>query len=131
MYLVATGQVISRLQLTWKGRPTNSVAEATGTFRVLFFLVLGYWALRGFMLFIIANLDPNSRFDGTTTDPADYKEPPNIYYFCCFLDDVFWYSYFAFSVYVLKNVRYVVWGDERGSLLQSSLGFFVRTMSRG
>ena len=59
------------------------------------------------MLYIIANLDPNAKFDGSDIDMADYKEPPFLYYFCCFIDDIFWYSYFAFSVWILRNVRYV------------------------
>ena len=106
--LVAVGQVITRLQLTWKGRQTNSVAEAKGAFRWLLCFVLGYWVLRAFMLYIIANLDPNAKFDGSDIDMTQYKEPPKLYYFCCFLDDIFWYSYFAFSVWILRNVRYVI-----------------------
>ena len=57
------------------------------------------------MLFIVANLDPNARFDGTHVDPEDSVEPPNSYYFFCALDDLFWYCYYAFCVYVLKNIR--------------------------
>jgi Cys-rich protein (TIGR01571 family) len=59
------------------------------------------------MLFFIANLDPGARFDGSHPDRSNHEETPNSYYFCCALDDLFWYSYFAFSVYLLKNVRYV------------------------
>jgi hypothetical protein len=101
------GQVISRLQLTWKGRPTNSIHEATGSFKYLLYIVCVYWLVRATMLVIIANLDPNAKFDGSHPDHSNYEEPPNSYYFCCALDDLFWYSYFAFSVYLLRNVRYV------------------------
>jgi hypothetical protein len=57
------------------------------------------------MLLIIVSLDPGAKFDGSPPNP--YEETPNSYYFCCALDDLFWYSYFAFSVYLLRNVRYV------------------------
>jgi hypothetical protein len=59
------------------------------------------------MLFIIANLDPGSKFDATHPDHSNEEETPNSYYFFCALDDLFWYSYFAFSVHILRNVRYV------------------------
>ena len=104
---VAMGQVISRLQLTWKGRPTNSIHEATGSFKFLLYIVCAYWFVRANMLFIIANLDPGTKFDGSYPDYSNEDETPNSYYFCCALDDLFWYSYFAFSVYLLKNIRYV------------------------
>ena len=104
-FSVAVGQVISRLQLTWKGRPTNSIHEATGSFRLLFIIVCVYWVIRFTMLVIIANLDPNAKFDGSHPDHSKYVEPPNSYYYCCALDDLFWYSYYAFSVYLLRNVR--------------------------
>ena len=106
--IVAVGQVISRLQLTWMGEPTNSVFEATGAFKRILLLVAGYWILRGLMLIIIANLDPNAKFDGSHPDHTKYEEPSNWYYFFCALDDVFWYSYFAYSVFLLRKVRYQV-----------------------
>jgi hypothetical protein len=58
------------------------------------------------MFYIIANLDPNTRFDGSTPDYSNYQEPSNWYYLFCFLDDLIWYAYYAFVVYLLKNVRY-------------------------
>ena len=58
------------------------------------------------MFLSIAQLDPNARFDGKQNDPDDYKEPPALWYFCCFIDDVFWYGFYAYVVYVLRNLRY-------------------------
>jgi hypothetical protein len=103
--VVAAGQIISRLQLTSLGRPTNSVAEATGAYRQLLLMVCSYWMTRAFFFFLIANLDPNAKFDGSHPDHTHYEEPPNAYYFFCALDDLLWYSYAAFSVYLLRNVR--------------------------
>jgi hypothetical protein len=104
---VAAGQIISRLQLSWQGRPTTSVAEAAGAFRRLFRLVCSYWCLRAIMFLLIASRDPSARFDFSQRGPRNYEEPPNSYYLFCAIDDLIWYGYFGFCVYLLKNIRYV------------------------
>ena len=96
--IVATGQIISRLQLTWKGHTTNSNTPqaTTSAFYRLYALACVYWIFRVLNFAIVAFLDSS----------AD-EEPSNWYYFVCALDDILWYGYFAFCIYVLKNIRCV------------------------
>jgi len=96
--MIATGQIISRLQLTWKGHTTNSNTPqaTTSAFYRLYALACVYWIFRVLNFAIVAFLDPS----------AD-EEPSNWYYFVCALDDILWYGYFAFCIYVLKNIRCV------------------------
>jgi Cys-rich protein (TIGR01571 family) len=78
---VAAGQVISRLGLTWIGRP-GTIQATTGAFRKLLYLAFSYWFTRIFLLLVIAILDPNVA-----------------------VDDLLAYMYLAFTVILLKNLR--------------------------
>jgi hypothetical protein len=59
------------------------------------------------MFLLIASQDPSARFDFSQRGPRNYEEPPNSYYLFCAIDDLIWYGYFGFCVYLLKNIRYV------------------------
>jgi Cys-rich protein (TIGR01571 family) len=49
---VAAGQVISRLRLTWDGRPGNT-SQTTGAFKVLFYVVMGYIFARLLLVLVV------------------------------------------------------------------------------
>jgi Cys-rich protein (TIGR01571 family) len=57
--LLAAGQVISRLKLTWYGRP-GSVAQTTIAFKVIFAAVVLYAVAYIFLFFVLIALDPNT-----------------------------------------------------------------------
>jgi hypothetical protein len=58
---VAAGQVISRLHLTWNGRPGH-VSETTGAFQLLFAIVLTYCILHFGGTFVSGFYDADSLF---------------------------------------------------------------------
>jgi hypothetical protein len=97
---IAAGQVISRLGLTWMGRP-GSIQAVTGAFRKLLYLTASYWLTRVFLFLIIAILDPN-------VDSREWVEPPSAYYFFVVVDDTLSYSYLVFVVILLRNLRSAV-----------------------
>lgn len=96
---IAAGQVISRLGLTWMGRP-GTVQATAGAFRKLLYLTLSFWFTRVFLLLVIAILDPNVGLDS-----AEYTQPGSVYYFFVAIDDMLWYGYYAFTVILLRNLR--------------------------
>jgi PLAC8 family len=96
----ATGQVISRLHLTWLGLTGGTVAQTTAAFKTLFYLTWSYWALRAIFMYIIYVLDPNVGIEW-----HEWKTPGTWYYVVCAVDDMLWYMYLAFSVVVLRNTR--------------------------
>jgi Cys-rich protein (TIGR01571 family) len=94
---IAAGQVISRLNLTWMGRP-GTIHTTAGAFRKLMYMAFSFWFTRIFLLLVIAILDPN-------VDSAEWQDPPPIYYFFVAVDDLLAYMYLAFTVILLKNLR--------------------------
>jgi Cys-rich protein (TIGR01571 family) len=85
---VAAAQVISRLRLTWTGRPGN-VSETTGAFQVLFYVVVSYFGLHFGGTFISGLYD------------EDDKEAIILDSFDLILHLVF----FIFTVYILFKAR--------------------------
>jgi hypothetical protein len=60
------------------------------------------------MFLLIASQDPTALFDfSSQRGQRNYGEPSNTYYLFCAIDDLIWYVYFGFCVYLLKNIRYV------------------------
>lgn len=57
------------------------------------------------MFFFIDSLDPSTSFDASKLEAIKHFEPPSVYYLCCAVNDLIWYIYFGYSVYVLKNIR--------------------------
>jgi hypothetical protein len=86
--VVAAGQVISRLHLTWTGRP-GSVSETTGAFQVLFALVLTYCVLHFGGTFISGFYDADDL-------PAIILDSSDV---------ILHLAYFLFTVVVLIRVR--------------------------
>jgi Cys-rich protein (TIGR01571 family) len=85
---VAAGQIISRLRLTWGGRPGN-VSETTGAFQVLFSIVVTYFVLHlgsGFISF----------FYEEDSTPAVVLDS---------LDSLLHLIFFLFTVVILIRVR--------------------------
>jgi Cys-rich protein (TIGR01571 family) len=85
---VAAAQVISRLRLTWTGRPGN-VSETTGAFQVLFYVVVSYFVLHTIARFISESYEEDET-------PAVIMDA-----FSSSLHLVF----FIFTVYILYKVR--------------------------
>lgn len=85
---VAAGQVISRLRLTWTGRPGN-VHETTGAFQLLFVIVIAYCILH---------------FGGTIIS-AFYDEDDLPAIILDNFDLVLHATYFLFTVVILIRVR--------------------------
>ena len=101
---IASAQVISRLQLNFWGLPTNNIGEATSAYRKMFLLVFVYWCIRIFLYYHVFRLDPESIMQ---EDPSKKDEELSIwYYLTVATDDSIWYCYYAFCVYILKNVRH-------------------------
>ena len=95
--LVSAGQVISRLQLDWLGRPSTSVAQTTGAFWILFYMTVAYWT--SYLVLGMAVGDISSTDDLTAFIIA-----------IIVVRDIIWYTYMGLSIYILYNVRKYVRG---------------------
>ena len=87
---VAVGQVMTRLRLTWLGRP-GSVNETTGTYQKILYFTIVYFSVWFLIRFLISVYEPMS--------PIFIK--------LMILRDIMSYSFYFISVYLLQNVRYV------------------------
>ncbi|CAB9517779.1 expressed unknown protein [Seminavis robusta] len=98
--LLAAGQVITRLQLTWYGAPAANIAQVSVAFQTIVMILFAYYSVRAVLFFIYAYLDPNA-------NPKEqlYIEPPSSYFFFTALDDLLFYMHVAFLVVVLRNIR--------------------------
>lgn len=86
---VAAGQVITRLQLTWLGRP-GTIAETTGAFWILFYISVAYWVIYFLLGFGIGDIE---------------EEITKTTLVALVLRDVLFYAHLAFSVCVIYNLR--------------------------
>ena len=96
-HALAAGQVISRLQLNWLGKPTNSQSEKASAFPTLFTISMVYFGMKGILFMIIMSLMPEE----PNAQPPDSVAP------FALMNDLVNYAYFFLSVYVIYNVRYV------------------------
>ena len=107
--VVAIGQLITRLQLSLRGRSQNEFPmDARGSFRFFFRLVCIYWTYRVVMFWFIDFLDPSTAtlsFDASKLERIKDREPPGIYYLMCAFNDLVWYCYFGSLCLILKNIR--------------------------
>lgn len=58
-HLLAAGQVISRLKLTWWGRP-GTTAQAAMAFKIIFVAVVSYWVIFELLGFVLESTNPNN-----------------------------------------------------------------------
>jgi len=98
--LLAAGQLITRLQLTWYGTPGANIAQVALAFQIIVMILVGYFCLRIFVFLTLAYLDPNAE-----PKLKYYRDPPPAYFFFAALDDLLFYIFFAFTVIVLRNIR--------------------------
>ena len=70
-HALAAGQVITRLQLNWLGKPTESQAEKANAFPTLFTISMIYFSLKIFLFFIIVSMMP----DDPEEPPPDSVQP--------------------------------------------------------
>lgn len=95
-HALAAGQVITRLQLNWLGKPTESQAEKAKAFPTLFSISMVYFGLKIFLFFIIVSMMPE--------DPDE--PPPDSVQPFAMMSDMINYAYFFFSAIVIYNVRF-------------------------
>jgi hypothetical protein len=98
--LLAGGQVISRLNLTWYGRPGGSAAKKP--FRTLLKLTIFIYFFRTLFFSIVCLLDPNW---GISSRSEWVHEPGYWYYFFALADDILAYGFILFVAIVLTSIR--------------------------
>jgi len=113
----AAGQVITRLNLDWLGRPVQSVAESTGAYKKIFAYVVSYIVIRGLLYWYLfyeefereiafeegyMNTPPASRYE-YAINYAD--EPPVIDYVIAWTYDLMHYVYYFVAVRMIWNTR--------------------------
>lgn len=103
MFLVAAGQVISRLKLRWNGKP-GTVAEAAGAFPIIFGIVLLYWAVRFGLSAAIIYVDPQRAF-AAPEDLEALPPPSPAFVTVMVLIDLWFYSSWVIMAVILYNVR--------------------------
>jgi hypothetical protein len=94
---LGAGQVISRLQLNWLGKPTNSQAQKASAFTTLFTISMIYIGMRIFLWLLLNSMIP--------FDPNE--EPPAAAGPFALLNQVVIFGYYLLSVVVIYNLRYV------------------------
>lgn len=92
---VAVGQVMTRLRLSWLGRP-GSVNETTGSYQKILYFTIAYFSVWLLIRFLLSGNEPT---DETGVSP--------IWVNLMILRDIMSYSFYFFSVYLLRNVRSV------------------------
>jgi len=112
-HALAAGQVITRLQLNWLGKPTNSLAEKASAFTTLLFISVFYFASKVLLFFIIMSMTPDV--------PNDNPPPSSALTTVLLLNDLVNYSYYFFSVVVIYNLRYVHESRYKNVIHQKSL----------
>ena len=71
---MAGGQVIRRLQFTWRGTPSPNAAASARAFDIIFYITVFHWFMFGFLYLAIWLLDPEA-YDEPTRDCLDaYKQ---------------------------------------------------------
>lgn len=105
--LIAAGQVISRLHLTWLGveprSPATAVSATKHAFKTLLYMTFAFWITRLLLLLIVALLDPN-----VGNESGQWIEPGYWYYFFALTDDILALSYMGFTIFLLNNLRVYV-----------------------
>jgi hypothetical protein len=100
---VAAGQVISRLKLTWYGRP-GRIAQTTIAFQVIFTAVVLYAAAYVGMGFLLVYLDPNT----WATPGSAFLTPPPSYFTIAWIRSLWHWIYIFATTVVLFNLRVYV-----------------------
>ena len=57
---MAGGQVIRRLQFTWRGTPSPDAAASARAFDIIFYITVFHWFMFGFLYLAIWLLDPEA-----------------------------------------------------------------------
>lgn len=97
---VAAGQVISRLKLTWYGRP-GSTGQVAMAFKIILAAVTLYFTLYAGLFMLLIYLDPN-----TYTPPGSIPiEPGGTYIMVALIFKLFQYIYWITTTIVLANLR--------------------------
>jgi len=94
-HALAAGQVITRLQLNWLGKTTDSSAEKANAFPSLFTISMVYFSLKLLLFFIIMGMMPE--------DP-DQPAPDAVQPYAM-MSDIINYAYFFLSAVVIFNLR--------------------------
>ena len=120
-HTVAAGQVIRRLQFTWRGTPSPSAAASARAWDIVFFVTIFHWFMLGFLYASIYVLDP-SAFDEPTDEclalmeELDYEmlrieypecvfEPKGLLQVIFILYTIFKWMFLGITVLLLYNVR--------------------------
>jgi len=89
---IATGQAISRLKLNWKGKP-GTIEETTGVFESILYPTIAFWLVYFMIKIGIGDGDVN---------PANASD---FVVLLVFIRTCLLYTYLAFCVYIVWNVR--------------------------
>ena len=118
---MAGGQVIRRLQFTWRGTPSHSAAASARAWDIVFYITVFHWFMFGFLYLSIYVLDPSAFADPTDEcmaliDELEYDilrdeypecvfEPEGLLLVIFVLFDIFKYMYVGITVWLLYSVR--------------------------
>lgn len=92
---VAAGQVISRLKLSWYGRP-GTVGQQAVAFKIIFIAVVVYFAIYLSMYFALVLMVPAN---------PQITPPSDTFYAIAFIWKIFHYVYWIVTTIVLTNLR--------------------------
>lgn len=100
---MAAGQVIRRLQFTWRGTPSRTAAASARAFAIIFYITVFHWALFGLLYVAILCFDPN---DLSQPEPVTgWVEPTGALLAFLVLFDIFKYLYIGITVWLLYSLR--------------------------
>ena len=103
---MAAGQVINRLQFTWRGTPSRTAAASARAFGVIMYITLFHWLMYTFTEISIMVLDPNYPYDTDNMfDPDELKPIPGILLFIIIAYKLLQWLYIGITAYILWSLR--------------------------
>jgi hypothetical protein len=102
-YVVAAGQVIRRLQFTWRGTPSPTTAASARAFAIVLYITIFHWFTIAVLYVTSLALNPN---DYSKPEPiTGWEKPTGTLLVVMVLFDIFKYMYYGITVWLLYNLR--------------------------
>jgi Cys-rich protein (TIGR01571 family) len=103
---VAAGQVINRLQFTWRGTPSRTAAASARAFGVILYITVFHWLMYTVLQISIILLDPNLSDDADIILDLEERKPlPRLLLFIVIIYKIFQWMYIGITAYVLWSLR--------------------------
>lgn len=101
-FTVAAGQVINRLQFTWRGTPARTTAASSRAFSILIYITIFHWIMFAMLEIAVGKLDHN---DSQPPPSGGYTPPSATLLAIVRVYDFFKVLYWVLATWLLTNLR--------------------------